>query len=96
MFSCTDSKPTLKILIKELKCKAAEWEDIGVQLQLGDGDLEQIKLDNNGCCKRCLRDMFRKWLAQVSNKCSWLTIIHAIHDLGDERLAATLSERYIR
>ena len=58
--------PKLKDLLALLRYEVAdEWEDIGIQLDFEDGVLYQIKSDNPGDSKRCLRDMLRIWLKRM-------------------------------
>ena len=57
------SKPTLKYLMKELYPKSADkWEDIGIELEVDDGLLVQIRTDYPGDSKKCLRETLRIWL----------------------------------
>ena len=81
--------------MRELRTKAADWEDIGVELQADDGGLRQIKQDNANDSKSCLRELFRKWLTQVSPEPSWAAIAEALEHLGDEDLARTLKSKYV-
>ena len=94
MYTAPD-KPTLKKLVKELRQKAADWEDIGIQLDVDDGDLQLIKSNNAGNNSSCLRDMLRKWLTQTSPERSWITIVEAVEFLGDKELARKLRCKYI-
>ena len=87
-------KPTLKDLMRELKMKAADWEDIGVELEVDDGTLKQIKTDNPGDSKSCLRELLRKWLSRVDPQPSWASIVEAIEGIGDEELASKLKSKY--
>ena len=93
-FSIELVKPTLKLLMRELKVKAADWEDIGVELEVDDGILKQIKLDNPADSKSCLRELFRKWLSCVDPQPSWTSIVEAIGGIGDEELASRLKSKY--
>ena len=81
--------------MRELRAKAADWEDIGVELQMNDGELKQIKQDNSNDSKSCLRELFRKWLTRVSPEPSWTAIADAVEHLGDEDLARTLRTKYV-
>ena len=89
------AKPELRDLMRELRTKAAEWEDIGVELQVDDGELRQIKRDNANDSKSCLRELFRKWLTWTSPEPSWGAIAEAVERLGDEDLARTLRSKYV-
>ena len=88
--------PTLKELQKELRSKAAEWEDIGIQLSIDDGQLKQLKSDNRGDSKACLREMLRVWLSRVDPAPSWSAIAEAIDAIRDEQLADHLRSIYIQ
>ena len=90
----TPGKPTLKELIKELRRKAADWEDIGILLDVDDGDLQTIKLDNAGNNRSCLREMLRKWLTKTSPEPSWNAIFKAVEYLEDEELSSKLKSTY--
>ena len=74
--------------------KAADWEDIGIELEIDDGVLKQIKLDNHGDSKSCLRELFRKWLSQADPSPSWANIIDAVEGIGEEDLAHSLQHKY--
>ena len=88
--------PTLKELQKELRSKAAEWEDIGIQLSVNDGQLKQLKSDNHGNSRACLREMLRVWLSRVRPAPSWSAIAEAIDVVGDEQLAEHLRLTYVQ
>ena len=87
-------KPDLKELLRELRPKAASWEDIGIELDIEDGDLQSIKSNNPGDSSSCLRDMLRKWLARVSPAPSWKAIVEAVEQLGYEQLGGRLRFKY--
>jgi hypothetical protein len=81
--------------MRELKAKAADWEDIGVELEVDDGVLKQIKADNPGDSKGCLRELFRKWLSRVDPQPKWADIVEAIEGIiGDEELASKIKKKY--
>ena len=88
-------KPKLKELMRELKTKAANWEDIGVELEVDDGDRRQIKSDNPGDSKSCLRELLTKWLQRVDPQPSWKDIVETVSEgLGDEDLASRIKSKY--
>ena len=87
--------PTLKELQKELRSKAADWEDIGIQLSIDDGQLEQLRSDNHDVSKACLRGMLRLWLKRVDPAPSWSAIAEAIGVVGDEQLADHLRSAHV-
>ena len=81
--------------MRELRTKVADWEDIGVELRMEYGELKQIKQDNANDSKSCLRELFARWLTQVSPRPSWAAVAEAIEQLGDEDLARTLRSKYV-
>ena len=88
-------KPNLRDLMRELKIKAADWEDLGVELQMEYGELKQIKQDNTNDSKSCLRELFGRWLTRISPEPSWTAIVEAVEHLGDEDLARKLKSKYV-
>ena len=80
--------------MRALRSKAAFWEDIGVELQVDDGDLAQIRLDNAIDGRGRLREMLRKWLSRVDPRPSWTAIVEALEQIGDEELAGRLRSKY--
>ena len=57
---------------------AADWQNIGVFLQISDSDLKQIESDYSGRCRDCVREMIRKWLKQVNPAPSWKNLAEAV------------------
>jgi hypothetical protein len=82
--------PELKILLRELRRVAGEWEDIGIELDIKEGQLKQIKSDNAGECKACLREMLRAWLSRVAPPPSWSAMADALDSLGHQDIATHL------
>ena len=98
MLSCTWNyfyvvAPKLKELMRELSAKAADWERIGIELEIDDGDLKQIKSNNPLDNCKCLIEMFRKWLTQVSPEPTWAAIADAVEHIGDKELARRLRSK---
>ena len=88
-------KPKLKDLQRELHSKVAyEWEDIGIQLDIEEGQLKQIKADNVGDSRRCLREMLRVWLDRVEPFPTWSDVAMAIESLGHEDIATHIRTNY--
>ena len=67
---------------------------IGVELEVADGVLKQIKVDNPADSKNCLRELFRTWLSRIDPQPSWANIVEAIDGIGDEQLANDLRTKY--
>ena len=80
--------------MKELYSTVAEWENIGIQLELEDGQLKQIKSDN-GNADACLREMLRVWLNRVAPPPSWSAMADALDTLGHQDIATRLRTVYL-
>jgi hypothetical protein len=80
----------LKGLLRELRRVANEWEDIGIELDIEEGQLRQIKSDNAGECNACLREMLRAWLSRVAPPPSWSAMADALDSLGHQDIATHL------
>ena len=87
-------QPTLKYVHRELyKTVANKWEDIGIQLDIDDGELAKVKADHPGESGSCLREMLRIWFKKVKHP-SWNVLVEALKYLGEEKLAHQLEEKY--
>ena len=86
--------PELKVLLRELCRVANEWEDIGIELDIEEGQLRQIKSDNAGDSKACLREMLRVWLSRVAPPPSWSAMADALDTLGHQDIATHLRSSY--
>ena len=88
------SPPKYSDLLSELLSKvSADWEDIGLILELKEGQLSAIKSDHHES-KKCFREMLKLWLKQVEPPPTWSAIIKAIHILKYESLAEELRKKY--
>ena len=70
------------------------WEYIGLELEIDDGELKQIKANNAGNTKDCLLEMLRVWLKQTNPPPSWSAIADAIEQQGSSAIATKLRSRY--
>ena len=87
--------PTLKLLSKELYGKvASKWEDIGIQLDIDDGLLSEVKANYHGDSASSLREMLRIWLKKSNPEPSWNDIVEALECLREEKLSQELNEKY--
>ena len=69
---------------------SADWEDIGLTLDLEQGQLSAIRSDHRKSNK-CFREL---WLNQVEPLPTWSAIIKAIRILKYESLAEELRKKY--
>ena len=86
--------PELKVLLREFRRVANEWEDIGIELDIEEGQLRQVKSDNAGDSKACLREMLRVWLSRVAPPPSWSAMADALDTLGHQDIATQLKSKY--
>ena len=82
--------PDLQI---ELHDVSSRWYDLGVQLRIDVGDLDNIKNDNS---VECLREMLKRWLKQVDPYPTRNTLINALkcRVISDQQLATQLQTKY--
>ena len=73
---------------------AANWRNLGIMLDIDDGELSEVKSDNAGNCGDCLREMLNIWLKKVDPKPSWSSMAGALGDLGEESLAEHIRKTY--
>ena len=73
---------------------SVEWYDIGLQLKVRTGTLDNIRADFTAA-KHRLREMLKAWLASGDNPC-WKTLIVALKSpvVGASQLAAALETKY--
>ena len=84
----------ISVLLKELLSKvSADWENIGLILELKEGQLSAIRNDYRESNK-CFREMLKLWLKQVEPHPTWSAIIEAIDILQYESLAKELRKKY--
>ena len=88
------SPPKFTTLLKELSSKvSANWEYIGLVLELEQGDLSAIKSDHQDS-KKCFWEMLKLWLKQANPPPTWSAIIEAIDVLEYKQLAENLKKKY--
>ena len=88
--------PKFTTLLRELSSEvSADWEDIGIGLELKQGDLSAIKSDHHES-KKCFREMMKLWLKQVDPPPTWSAIIEAIEVFEYESLADDLRKKYCK
>ena len=97
MFFCLLlEKPTLKYLMKELHPKVSDkWDDVGIELEVDDRLLIQIRKDYPGDSKQCLKEVLREWLQTNNPPPSWEAIAQVMADIEEDELATHLQSKYI-
>ena len=73
---------------------SADWYDLGLQLKVSIGTLDNIQADFTAA-KHHLREMLKAWLKTGDNP-SWKTLIDALRSpvVGASQLAAALETKY--
>ena len=73
---------------------SAEWYDLGLQLKVKPGKLDNIQAEFSAL-KHQLREMLKAWLKTGDNP-SWKTLIDALKSplVGESRLATVLEAKY--
>lgn len=75
---------------------ADRWDDIGIELEVNDDQLVQMRRDYSGDNRCCLKEMLRIWLKQVDPPPSWSDIVDALDNLGNKELATKLRSKYCK
>ena len=85
----------LKNVYEDLINISHQWYDLGLQLELEEGTLETIKLDNHENAQHCLRKVLSTWL-KIDPRPSWQTLCAALcsRTVGAEKLASNLEAKY--
>ena len=73
---------------------AAKWHNLGVMLDIDDGELNKVKSDNAGNSDDCLREMLNIWLKKVDPKPLWSSMAKALENLREESLAEHIRKTY--
>lgn len=75
----------LNIALRHLFPLAAEWENIGVFLDIPDGELSAIKKDNSTSVRDCLREMLKKWITHVDPRPTWAELADAVEPFDSKK-----------
>ena len=81
-------------LLKELSEAAADWEYIGMMLNLNQESLNIIKGDHPNQCKICFMEMIKLWFKQVNPRPSWSALVEPLDVLGYQLLAKNLKDKF--
>ena len=82
---------------KELLDVSSKWYDVGLELRLRTGDLENIECQNQDV-RICLRKMLFHWLKKVDPPPTWEGLACALESrtVGEPRLAEQLRTKYCK
>ena len=78
------------------------WEEIGIQLEVDDTTLQDIRIYNRGSDMRsptdnaAFRDMFRAWLKQENPPPTWLNFVNALERFKLQEYADYLRSKYCK
>ena len=88
---------SLKDVRKELWNISAKWYDIGLELGLRTGVLENIRYQNPDA-PTCLREMVFHWLKKVDPPPTWEGLACALESctVGEPRLAEQMRTKYCK
>ena len=85
----------LGFLIAELKESLAnDWLEFGIHLGLKIEELECIEANHPANCQKCAIKLLISWWKQQQSP-SWDQIVQALKKIGNERLASTISKKYL-
>ena len=91
----SEKQVKLKNVYEDLIDISHKWYDLGLQLELEEGTLENIKSDNPESAQHCLREMLSTWLKN-ERRPTWQTLCAALRSrtVGAEKLASDLEAKY--
>ena len=88
-------RPKLKDLYKLVTpCYAAQWEDIGVYLDIEPGHLSIIRANHPGDVEGCCKDLWKKWL-ELDPDATWDKLFAAIDDCAAASASSSTSKNLI-
>ena len=83
---------TFHLLVQELK--VARWHTLGIQLGMTEDEIKEIEQDHPGDTARRRTAMLDKWLKKQTSP-SWESIIEALENMSEKRLANKLRSKYM-
>ena len=88
----------LKDVQEELIDVSNKWYNIGLQLNLQPGDLDNIKLTEHVDVRSCLCEMLKSWLKRVHPSPTWQLLVKALssRSVSEADLAKRMKEKYCR
>ena len=72
---------------------SSQWYEVGLYLGVYESELEKIESDNPNNCGHCLLKMLKRWRKMDIPK-TWVTVVHALKAIGDERRAEEVRVKY--
>ena len=86
----------LKVLQEELIDVSSKWYNIGLQLNLQAGDLDNIKLTEHVDVRSCLCEMLKMWLRRGHP--TWQLLVKALNSrsVSENDLAKQLKRKYCK
>ena len=92
----TETRPRLLVLCKELQAISEQWRDIGLYLDLEEGELRKVECTHGSTPFKCMKEMLTVWLARKKPPPTWAAIIDVLEFLEHEKLALTLKQKAAR
>ena len=70
----------------------AEWYWFGLNLNISESELRQIKKDNSNICQDCLQDLLHRWGRE--EKMTWNKVVQALLNIKEYSGAKRIAEKY--
>ena len=81
-FPVASTQLTLKEILNELsEVAAAQWYQLGIQLEIPAATLSTIESDHPRDAQRCMIEVLNTWL-QIVPGCSWAKLTEAVEAMG--------------
>ena len=89
------TKNDLRIVRNGVLSVSSKWYDLGLELGISPDHLDAIRKGNDDP-QDCLREVLKRWLADVEPAPTWRTVIIALRNpaVGHHSLAEELEQKY--
>lgn len=79
LFVTTKDRPSQKDFNNYVgKWVTPQWEDLGIQLDITEEKLDEIKARLMGDCVKCCTEMFKHWCQKYPEEATWETLLEAL------------------
>lgn len=85
---CVETKrPSMKDINRYVKKYAANWKDIGLELEIDFDELAIIERDHHSSdCVACFQVMINHWLKVTTDNATWKTLEVALTNVNRQKL----------
>ena len=94
MFASADVSPTAQPTLRELvQLRVMRWYEVGLLLDIDEGNLDIIEHDHHRDLKACRRKMFSLWLRNSKNA-TYEALLEALRSADEIKAAEELCQQH--